>query len=248
MAVRSFNGSGDLIKVDNGAFGAINNGGAFSVVMLAYPVTLSLNKCFVSMDQGSLNMFALYTPDTSGAFNWGSDVPNADSGAAMGLTTGAWQVIGISKAGGAATPRLHRKVLGSGSWTHTDGSASVGTNAATAVNITFNAFQDGSGGWLWYIGSAAMFLSNLSDTDYVNIESNHTTAWIYNNLSPAALWDFNQASTATAVTDLTGGGANQTALSGTSVAVGNDPPGWVFGVSSAATVFQARPVAIRTSA
>ena len=50
------------------------------------------------------------------------------------------------------------------------------------------------------------------------------------DLGAVALWDFNQASTATALTDLVGT-ANQTAISGTSVVTTDDPTGWTFGLS-----------------
>jgi hypothetical protein len=52
------------------------------------------------------------------------------------------------------------------------------------------------------------------------------SAW--KDLGPTALWAFNQASTTTPVTDLTGGGADQTAITGTTAVTGDDPPGFDF--------------------
>jgi hypothetical protein len=48
--------------------------------------------------------------------------------------------------------------------------------------------------------------------------------WLAGN--PAAAWQFNQASTSDSVTDLTGGGADQTGISGTTVVT--DPVGWTY--------------------
>ena len=60
--------------------------------------------------------------------------------------------------------------------------------------------------------------------------------WDHTLAPPIVLWDFNQASTGTAVTDLTKGGADQSAIVGTAVSTTDDPPGWAFGLGTRQTL------------
>lgn len=228
MAVREFNGTSDQIVLDNGILGQIFNGGALSIAMLVYPLTDGSNESFMSIADGSQNLAALYDYSAAGELALGGDSPSFESNTDVGLTASAWQVLGASKAGGSGVQAtLHRKELGAGTWSHATAGATIGTSTSTATQIFIGSFISGGfrdmrAAWL------AIWTSQLADADFENIESNATSAYVL-TLSPSVLVEFNQASTGTAVTDLTGNGSDQASISGTTVVTGSDPA-WTFGV------------------
>jgi len=141
-------------------------------------------------------------------------------------------IVGYGKASGnGATVTEHLWRSGSG-WTHTD----LGTIDASAGS-TIDAWVTGlfDSGQLLHadIAVQALYASKLSNAaiDAAGLQTN-LTAW--NSLTPAALWSFNQASVGTAVTDLTGGGADQTALTGTAVA--DEPAGFTNSLNQVVTL------------
>lgn len=230
MAVREFNGTSDKIVLDNGALGAINNSAAFSAMMLLKPTTIGgSDEGIHAVANGTTGLESMYSPSAGdGRLFWGSDNPSADVGnsTAIGFSAGAWQVIGVSKAAGSDNPRFHRSLLG-GANAHSASASPVGTSAVAATQVFVGCFPDSSGFMAMRLAVLAFFTSQLADADYDNINTNASTDWILNNLSPAALCEFNQADVATDVTDLTGGGADQTSRSGTTVITVDDPT-WTF--------------------
>jgi len=234
MAVREFNGTSDYINLDDGIIGAFNNGGGSTVVMVVRPTTIAAlfsDEALLSLSGSTTTISVLYDSG-EGALSWGSDGGDHRV-TGMGFSAATWQVIGFSKAGGTAVVRMHRKALGSGVWTHTDSAGSAGTSATDCDLIRIACFRDGSGFKDMRLATAAFFNSALTDTDFVNIESNATTDYLL-SLSPQACWDFNQDDVATSVTDLTGNGANEIGRSGTTVITGADPA-WTFHPAAADT-------------
>lgn len=170
----------------------------------------------------------------AGNFAWGSSDPSGDAGGAMNLSANQWQILGETKPNSSATVRQSRKQLGTGVWTRNDSAPAIGTSSgAAAAVISFGAFADSTGFKDMRIAVAAIWHSVLTDTDYTNIESNATSNYLY-SLNPAVLIEFNQTSVATPVTDLTGGGANETSISGTTAVTGDDPA-WTFGIGTPVT-------------
>lgn len=240
MAVREFNGSTDNITLSGGTVGAICNA-AHSFVFVIKPTALAAGEAFLSINNSTTTLRACYdNGGAGGQMGMGGDSGGDSLSGTANLSAGAWQVIGASKASGTVIARFHRKPLGSGSYTHIDGSGTCANNATSCDNFRVSCFGNASGFKDTRLAVAAVFSTNLTDTDYANIESNASTAYLQ-SLSPAALWEFNQTSTGTNVTDLIGT-ANQTAISGTTVINGDDPT-WTF--SAAATtsrMFSAIPL------
>lgn len=232
MATREFNGTSDKLVLDNGALGAINNSVAFSAMMLVKPTTIGgSDEGIHAIANGTTGLESMYSPSAGdGRLFWGSDSPAADVGnsTAIGFSAGAWQIIGVSKASGTVTPRFHRSALG-GANSHSACASTIGTSATAATQIFVGCFPDSTGFFAMRTAVLAFFTSELADADYNNINTNASTDWILNNLSPAVLCEFNQASVGTAVTDLTGGGADQTSVTGTTAVA--DDPAWTFHVA-----------------
>ena len=135
-----------------------------------------------------------------------------------------WRQDWLTKpAGNGVQVRHHRYRYSTGLWVHADlGAVNVGGAADTMIIGLFNAGQ---------------FLhADLGVQAYYNID--HSDATIENSTvvtrlsgwaglaSIRGLWAFNQ-NPVSAVQDLTGGGANQSAIVGTTVAPA-DPPGFLY--------------------
>lgn len=205
------------------AIGAAPVGRAGTTIILVRPYDsvfdiLASNSDYVTTRNGTTAVASLF-------LDGGKIFANNDFGAGANGPTdkNGWYAIAVTKASGSAAFRYHIAPLG-GSWVHTgSGTTSDGTGA---TNILFGKGPiKGAGNF--DIAAAAMYSAALSDGQIEALGTTSMNGWMA--ASPVTAWQFNQASTATAVTDLTSGGANQTAISGTAVVA--DPVGWSYASS-----------------
>src|SRR4029079_10361608 len=137
---------------------------------------------------------------------------NDFSNGVSGLST-SWRWYVVTKASGTAIPRWHIWDL-AGAWSHTNTDNSVGNGTGPIDEILLGLDSAGTT-WRGSIAVAATFNSALSD---VSVEAAFTNAAAdLLDATPGWMVRLNQASTGTSVTDDTGGGGDQTALSGTTV-------------------------------
>ena len=233
MAVRYFDGSiGEGIAVSGGAIGALCNG-AYSVVVIAKTVVPNggnENRAFLGIQVAAtdlLGSLCTYNSSNPGGLRVFTDTEESqDSG--MDLDD-SWQILGYSKASGTTAVRFHRKELGAGSWTHRPGAGSIANDASSVTRVEFGRFMGGafSSSLDGHLAVAALFPAELSDAAFESIQTTPATATLV-SLGAVGLWELNQESTATSVVDRTGGGADQTAITGTTAVTGDDPPGWTF--------------------
>lgn len=230
MAVREFDGVNDRIVTDNGIIGQLANG-AFTLLCVAKPASTTGTESMVSVVNGSNWVAALQRDSTALGF---SDDDDFRTGLGGTVNT-AWQILAVTLSAPGGTPRFHRKQLGSGAWGHGNGGGTVAGNTISAATCEFGSTNNGSFSSFWdgRMAVAAIFGEALSDGALESLQATPATQTIY-DLGPLALWDFNQASTATDVVDLMGNGADQTAITGTAVITGDDPT-WTFGVSAGLT-------------
>lgn len=233
MAVRSFNGtSSDYLVLDNGAATAnptastqvllLNFAGATEDVSDPFAITSSTGEA------GLIHGIRIW---------WGHMIQffckvggsNSNSNCVTTPALGAWILLAATKPSGSGAPTGHWKNISSGTWSHAAG------DTVTADSIAPTNFQIGrhSGNYFnGLVAAAAYYDYALSDTQVESLLTNLKTSDWFNvsggGADPVAAWQLNQASTATSVTDLTGGGADQVTLSGTSVVTGSDPSGWTF--------------------
>jgi hypothetical protein len=137
--------------------------------------------------------------------DFGSGVP--------GLST-SWRWYILTKAAGAALPRIHVGD-GLGSWTHTDDNFNVSDGSGPIDTLIVGGAGGGANGWRGSIGMVATWTSVLSDAT-IEATFGKSAAPVY-ALSPGWMARLNQASTTTPVPDDTGGGGDQTAISGTTI-------------------------------
>lgn len=203
-------------------------------------------------DQGPITIAVLAHPSTSSFTGWTVQGMTAGgvwsiladssvlfiendftSGGPAHGTGWCWYV--ATKASGSAVPRWHMHDLTAGTaWTHANSSGTVADNTGPITSIRVGSSAAGSAAQTFRgrIAAVAAWTSALGD---VAVEAACTTAAA--DLAAAAPnWGvlLNQASTATSVTDFTGGGGDQTALTGTAVD-GDEPPGWSYTLTATAT-------------
>lgn len=143
-----------------------------------------------------------------------------------GLST-SWRWYVMTKASGAAAPRMHIWDL-SGAWSHTDNSATVADGTGPIDTLIVGSQNGSTNGWR---GSLAVVAADAAAWSDAQVEARCTLAAAdLFNASPGWMIRLNQASTATSITDDTSGGGNQSAITGTSVDA-NDPPGFDYSLS-----------------
>lgn len=232
MAVREFDGVDDLLALSGGSVGALCNS-AYSIVMLVKPTALNSNEAYLGIQVGTSNLLGSLAEGSAGRLAMYTDA-EASEDASVGLTASAWQIIGVSKSAGTTAPTFHRKVLGSGSWTHITSATTVANKASTVDRFEIASFL--GGGFAsrkdCRVATAAVFATALSSANVETVQTTPSTQQLA-DLGAVALWDLNQASTATAVEDLVGT-ADQSSLTGTTVVTTDDPSGWTFGLSGGA--------------
>lgn len=142
-------------------------------------------------------------------------------GGISGLSASTWYLYAVTKATGASTVRDHLCVMSTDTWTHAD-RGSVGDGTGPVDNLLFS---DTGARLDAYVAAIAVYSSVLNDAAIEALRPG-LAAWM--SAGPAALWRFND----TPVDDLTGGGANQTAISGTTVDTGVEPPSFSYSLTS----------------
>lgn len=224
MPVRSFDGNDEVLLDAAG----IDPVGPFTFAWLFEPANLSsFHALIAGRNAGGVAQWNAATGDGNWLAYYAS-LPAVLVNGAFAIDL-SWQICAITKANGVAVPRMHRLPLG-GAWTHGNGSDPSG-NAGTIAggHISLGQSVDVASDFVGLLALAGVWDVQLDDGDIEDLAANLATAdWLNHASAPIGLWQLNQASTAEDVLDLTGGGADQVGLTGTSVDAENDPPGWEF--------------------
>jgi hypothetical protein len=188
-----------------------------------------------SLVAGSLVDGTLFDVTTAGAAVVASFRPIADGrlwhayNGATNYTQGgvyaaaAWRIDVWTKPAGNSAVRVHSAVSG-GAWSHTTYAAKT-DSATPGAHITIGT--GGLAGALSGDVAAAMLITRvISDAEAETLWSGLAAWATVIGASNAGLWAFTQSAVSTPVPDLTGGGADQASISGTTVVA--DPPGFDF--------------------
>jgi hypothetical protein len=219
VAVRRFDGIDDEIRFDAGDCDTVNS--AITLVALVRPS---------DADSSEETVFRMRQNNSTGGSRYGLEIVDwgnwrqliltgpgyLDSPGGAWWTQNAWALLAVTKAAGTATPRFHSYRWDTSTWAHQNAGSSTGdTGSVGQVSI-------GAGSFTGDVAAAAAWDSVLSDAmleDLAEVEA--LEEWL--DFGPNGLWLLGQGSTATPVEDLTGGGADQYSITGTSV-VQADPP------------------------
>jgi hypothetical protein len=233
MAVRSWNGTSDWLRVSVGGV-AISNfaQGNYTMMAVVNPTSIGGTKAIMAVqDTAAADWLSVFVFNGTEQIGMTDEVNVYATTYTADLEAGDWSLVILRKTSGTTSIETGAALLGDA--TPTFGNTGATTTAGTAgtpnsiefgaaLNGSFSSFQP------MLLATAAIWNSRLSDANINSVAAALTTQSMY-DLSPLALWDFNQASTGTSVEDLIGT-SDQSSINGTSVVTGDDPPGWTFGV------------------
>lgn len=210
--------------------GSYTTSGPITIACLARPDTGVNTGWMIDWDDGSFERWGLLV-------SGGQPFVDNDFGGGPAYTAGHWYWIVATKASGTVAPRYHIYDVTAGSaWTHADSSyASVANQPGPVANaiIGGQSFGSASTAWKGSIAVCASWNSVLADATIETTMTLHARDTY--TATPKWMVRLNQASVATAVTDDTGGGGDQTSISGTSVDA-DEPPGFDYSISAPAGI------------
>lgn len=232
MAVRAFNGSSDWID-----FTLPGNITGASSVLAVLEITSFTNWSSIYSHVNSAGTDGLITFEVEGTSGHSGGLSLDSNGFSEQftntLTSSQWSIVGYSVTG-AATPTFHMSKNGA-AFTHTAGGANVNIpTSQSGGKLTVGRFlSGGTGADFAAMRIAALFacigtsISNATvDTLVGKTKTDFQAAGFTNG------WEFGQDSTGTNVLDVIGS-ANQSAINGTSVVTGDDPPSGVYVMATA---------------
>jgi hypothetical protein len=125
----------------------------------------------------------------------------------VAATADGWVLMAWTKPTGTSTVRFHKYVFATNTWTHEDG-ATVADSAAQIGGPIFGGIGGGSP-LTGEIAAGALWRGNvLTDSQIESLVESFMAWWA---IPPTAFWILDQAATAQQISDLTGGGAQQSA-------------------------------------
>ena len=129
-----------------------------------------------------------------------------------------WALIAFTKAAGTTTPRFHKYVFSTNAWTHEAAATTIADPTTPGTNVRLG----GGSGPLGTATSRSRAAGTPPLTD-AQIESLPFSLASWFQVSPKGLWLLDQQATSQLVLDLSGGGANESSRTGTSVATASVP-------------------------
>ena len=140
-------------------------------------------------------------------------------------TAEGYALIGVSKATGVVAPRFHKYVYGTNVWSHVASGSTIGNNTAPGASgvVLFGKIYASAQFFGGDILLGALFNRVLTDAEMESLPFSFATLQAS---APVGLWLWDQSLTSQKVLDWTGNGANETTLTGTTIASVSVP---VFG-------------------
>lgn len=206
---RTFDGTNDEIRV---SIGNCNITGAITMVVVFKRNSTVYNGLMALHTSGGTATYAMEiqaNPQNTVDFTGKLD---ATIGAIV--SADGYVLLACDKAAGTTTPRAHKYVYGTNAWTHSNFGSTLADQASVAGGtVRFGEWQDVDD-FAGDIAIAAIYNTQLSDAQ-IEMLAHDLDAWYA--LQPVGLWIFDQGSEAYNLVDLTGGGANQSTITGTTV-------------------------------
>ncbi len=229
MSVRNFDGVDDYITTALGSLGFAFGPGTMAAIFRKADDSGSETLLYVGSATTLGNRYSLFFAGaTTPTIRCGSGTVNSPL---LVEAADDWVFVAVTKATGTVTPRWHRYVFGTSTWTHQDAGSTL-VNSGTPANSARigattgpNTFFHGDMG---IAGVASVVLTDLEIEELVTEEA----AWAASGM--VAVWPLTQASAATAVQD-TVGAADETAITGTSVTASDIP--WTNSTTPVAASF-----------
>lgn len=179
----------------------------------------------------------------TGALQW-STAGSVAGIATAGMTSASgWGLVAVTKATGTVAPRGHRYLYSDNSWVHADSGTTLANGSGAGSGTVRFANRAGSE---WFDGDilvAGVYNAVLTDAQIEQLPFSLLSWFAPSSLR--GLWLMDQSLTTQAVVDWTGGGANQSAITGTAIATNNTP---VFGYGHRVIHVNSHPAAAAPAA
>lgn len=208
---RLFSGTSHWIDCSAGAIG--HSGGI--TLAAVFTATVTSSRTVMSITRPSLSGGYAELRLTTLTLNANCSIAGTVSPSSnIAVPSDTWVLGAWTKASGTATLRFHLYDYSTGSWTRGNSSSTRDDPAEAASGVTLGGITAHSQSLGGNLAVAGQWARNLSDAELDRLPYS-LQAW--HATGPAALWLLDQAATTTAVRDLTGGGANQSAINSTAV-------------------------------
>lgn len=220
--------SGDHVDLAPGSSANVD-GGPSTVVMLWRPTTVH-SGWLLHTDNGAGGTVFAINPYTDGAI-W--NTIGGTFHATMTYTaTDDWRLDIWTKGAGSVQLRGHRMLLSAGVWAHANYGASADSANIPVTRCRVGGHFSTSGALNGDVAAMAIVQAEWSDATIAggSLETGLAQWMTLIGADPAVVWAFNQAVVSDPVPDVTGGGGDQTAISGTSIST--DPAGFSYLLST----------------
>lgn len=217
MTARTFPGSAGI----NCDAGAVNATGAFTWVSL-YNTTTAASVQYV-FTVGTAGGYSAIRLNSSGVITYALNSTGWSSATDVTYTgTDGWVLVAITKPAGTSNFRIHKYRFSNSTWTRQ--SSTTGQASPAAATSVRHGHANSSSYFTGDIAASAAYDYEMTDSQVTALLDSFD-AWM--DAGPDGMWVFDQASTATAVDDETGNGADQTSTVGsTSVSSATPPIAW----------------------
>ena len=234
---RTYNGTSDILLVSQGGTNFSSSAAGATMAAIVRRNSTGWNSVIgARASGGAIQGWSMEIENSAGGNNITFD---ANVGGGFGATTtitcvnaDGWVLLVASRASGATgNARFYKYQYSNATPTFetVTGFTSAGSAPGASSTVEVGG-RWGSTGTDWFggdIACAAVWNRQLSDVEMANLA--HTLqAW--HASGPAALWLLDQGATTQKVIDLTGGGANESSLTGTSVSSNSAPFAYSDGI------------------
>lgn len=211
-------------KIDLSLGGGASLSGAITLAAIVKKGTDGSNQVLFSVGNVQATMRRLHIGSSNLPFIRTNNATSTSTGTTVTVADG-WCFVAATKTAGTSTPRFHVYKYAANTWDHanagttgTDSTPSGASGIAYATN-TSSLFFNGD------VAVAGAYASSMSDQQVETLAYDLMAWW---QVTPNGLWVLDQASTGMLVNDLTGNGANQSGIAGTSVST-NSVPVFTYG-------------------
>lgn len=227
--VRYFDGANDRIVTALGDMGAHTGAITILAVIKLDDLAAATNRTIVGFGSSGTESFRIGF-NSSEVLVLRSAGTDRTVAAITLIETDGYAIVGFTKAAGTATSRGHIKLIPSGSWVHSDASSTHDDPSAATTSNRIGESQDGGRDTAGWIAAIGVFDTAMSDGTIETMTSLQAWADHANNV---LLWRVGDDP----LLDLTGNGADESAVTGTSIVSDLDDASFDLSITTGFTLY-----------
>lgn len=201
------------------SIGALGFAGPLTIAAIVKRASNTNQETIFRAGSGAAASLSLYIKQTTDKLTYWNQTTDIQATTLTLLVADGWCLVAVTKASGTTTPRFHKYVFSSNTWTHDNGTGTIADPGTPATNafLGANGSVDYWDGDIEIIGS---WNTAMSDAQIETLAFN-LSSWF--QVTPKGIWPFYQQAIGQKVLDITGGGANESAITGTTVGTSSVP-------------------------